>query len=180
LKLLARLTIRTNPQTKANNRQIITVPAKKGGTRSAIAKSDRALAYVDIVHSSVPADVRDNYEGPVLVIATMYYSSRRPDLTFDLLQDALQAAYKTDYGQRIRVWDGVYENDRQVSVLLIRKKLAPKNPRAEVSIYALPIANKQGDPGGPWSDLDHDAWVQSLLGDDEDAAVGTVFESLSY
>ncbi len=150
MKLLARLTIRTNPQTKANNRKIIDVPDKKGGTRSAIAKSDRALAY------------------------------GRPDLTFDLLQDALQAAYKTDYGQRIRVWNGVYENDRQVSVLLMRKKLDPENPRAEVSIYELPVANKHGDPGGPWSNLDHDAWVQSLLGAVEDAAVGIVLESLSY
>ena len=180
MKLLARLTIQSNPQTKANSRKIIDVPDKKGGTRSAIAKSDRALAYVDAVHSTVPADVRHNYEGPVLVIATLYYQSRRSDLTFDLLQDALQAAYKTDYGQRRCVWDGVYENDRQIFTLLMRKKLDPKNPRAEISIYALPIANKHGDPGGPWSDLDHDAWAESLLGAVEDAAVGIVFENLSY
>lgn len=180
MKLLARITIPTQAETKANSRKIITVKNKKGDPRTAIAKSDKALAYVKTVHRSVLAELRHNYEGPVLVIATIYYGSRRPDLTFDLLQDALQAEYKEDYGQSFRVWDGVYENDRQIFTLLTRKKIDPENPRAEVSIYALPVANKHGDPGGPWADLDHDTWAESLLGAVEDSTVGVVFESLSY
>lgn len=180
MQLLARITIPTQAETKANSRKIITLKNKKGNSRTAIAKSDKALAYVDTVRSNVSADLRHNYEGPVLVIATIYYGSRRPDLTFDLLQDALQAAYKEDYGQRFRVWDGVYENDRQVFTLLMRKKIDPKNPRAEISIYALPVANKHGDPGGPWADLDHDTWAESLLGAVEDSTVGIILERLSY
>lgn len=182
MRLLARFTVLGNPQTKANSRKVITVPGKNGTGRLAIAKSDGALAYAGAVHSQVPARLRTRHDGPILVIATLYYQSRRSDLTLDLIQDALQDFYKTEYGQRFLVWEGVFQNDRQIFNLVMRKKIDPKNPRADISVYALPVANKQGDPGGPWTDLDHDTWAAALLGaiEGEDAAVSVLFGSLSY
>jgi hypothetical protein len=163
MKLLARITIPGSPGTKANSRQIVSRQNGRGERIPAIAKSETALAYASAARFHLRNADLPRHSGPVLVIATMYYSSRRPDLTFDLVQDVLQTETKDVYGVETVIFPGAYENDRQVFALLMRKRLDPDNPRAEISIYALPTANKHGDPGGGWIETDHDTWASALV-----------------
>jgi hypothetical protein len=187
LKLLTRITIPGNPGTKANSRQIVSRQNANGERIPSIAKSDTALAYARAARFHLRDADLPRHDGPVLVIATMFYSSRRPDLTFDLVQDILQTEIKKAYGIEQVIFPGAWENDRQVFVLLMRKKLDPDNPRAEISIYALPTANKHGDPGGRWMETDHDTWAAALVASLDSARDGaspelasTSFEVLLY
>lgn len=167
LKLLACFTIPGNMQSKANSRQLVTRPGKNGPAPAFI-KSREALAYLDAVRLNVSTDALTGHTGPLLIFVTIYYQSRRSDLDISLLQDALQSEHRTIRGEKYLAWQGVYENDRQLHMIVMRKLVDPANPRAEVSIYELPTNGKSKDPTGPLFELSHEQWVAKLLGQDLD------------
>lgn len=167
MRLIARFTLYGNTPRKSNQREI----AKVNG-RTIVRKSDKAILYGRMVKWDVPHDCLLGYDGPVLLVATIYYQSRRSDLSLELPSDALQTEYvtvKSARGGKMRLkdhegndvvqWNGVYRDDRQVKAVIARKLLDPKNPRAEFSVYAL-------DDEQPWKDLDHDAWCERILASD--------------
>lgn len=61
-------------------------------------------------------------EGDVVLEATIYYASRRPDLDESLLMDVLEKA-------------GVYHNDRQIRQKNIIGEVDKHNPRVEFTVF---------------------------------------------
>lgn len=162
MQLLARLTLPGNMPRKSNNRDIIMMAGKPASK-----KSDKALAWVEAAIKAVPVEARHGHPGPLLVIATCYYSSAQSDLSAELFMDALQTKYdmvgsgrkksrRMHNGKPVVAWPGVYRDDVQIWLLFLRKKLDKKNPRVEVSIFA-------SDPPSA-SEADHDEWVRQLVG----------------
>lgn len=68
--------------------------------------------------------LEDMFTEPVVLDATIYYSSKRPDLDVSLLMDVLEKS-------------GVYKNDRQVYQINARKRFDKENPRVIVKISEL-------------------------------------------
>lgn len=119
-----KLTIFGNLLSKSNSRVFTTF-----GGRPRLLKAPKAISYVNAAILQVKSELRlatgfETYEGPVRMVATIWYSSRRPDLDVSLLQDVLEKA-------------GVYKNDRQVHEIVATKKLDKENPRVEVEIIPL-------------------------------------------
>lgn len=182
MKSIAHFTIPGNSPRKSNSREIVTLNG-----RPASIKSAKARDYVDAVHFYVPEEARLSHDGPILVIVTMFYASRRSDLSTELVQDALQIEYAKDkkgkriifHGQPLVTFEGVYKDDRQIFAILSRKQIDPDNPRAEITVYAL-------DSEEPWAHLDHDAWARTLAGALETARQASplpaaiAFEELLY
>lgn len=158
MELLARVTIPGNSPRKSNSRQIATLRG-----HPALIKSEEALAFVDVIKQYVPQEALLGHDGPMLVTATMFYQSRRSDLSLELVQDGLQTEYAKIKGKRIKyngkylvAWSGIYTDDRHIWVMLPRKQIDKDNPRVELTVYALPCEE-------PWRHLDHDAWSAALI-----------------
>ena len=121
LTVLTRLSlvIQGDLASKANSRKLVTF---KGKPR--FIKSDKARDWERSALLQIPLDHRIGMTGPIIMTATIYYASRRPDLDPSLLMDVLEHA-------------GVYKNDRQIIEQHLIKKLDPVNPRVELLLEEL-------------------------------------------
>lgn len=126
------LTIKGEPASKANQRQLV-----KFGNRPALIKSRKALSYETIARVQIPASAMLMLSTPVRFTATIYYASERPDLDESVLMDVLQAKFKGRGKSRRCLRVGVYENDRLVREKHIFHRIDKANPRAEILIETL-------------------------------------------
>ena len=110
-------TVQGSLVSKANSRRV---------TRTGmVIKSQKALDFTE----SAIYQLRSLYkkapiESPVGLELTIFYDSRRPDLSPELFFDCLEKA-------------GVLKNDRQIFEYFCRKELDKDNPRVEFSVYEL-------------------------------------------
>ncbi len=111
------------PASKANSRRIVRI-----GGRMASIKSKKALSYSDVFRAQCPAV--EPLEGPVRVILTIHYASRRPDLDESLILDLLQGV--------------AYANDRQVREKHVYWGLDPDRPRCSIRVEADPALDRSG------------------------------------
>jgi hypothetical protein len=110
-------TVKGEPASKANSRQIVII---KG--RPAVIKSKKARDYVKNFQQQCPnlGERIIPKSQDVLVRITIYYASRRPDLDESVILDAMQGL--------------IYENDRSVKEKHIFWALDKENPRAEIEV----------------------------------------------
>lgn len=137
------LTIRGEPASKANSREIVTFRRRdpeSGELRASprVRKSDKALAFERSALLQIPSECRRRLTGPVRVTIRIFYASERPDLDESVLLDVLQDRYRTlkTKGRTARelVCAGVYRNDRQVREKHVYHGIDRANPRAEIVI----------------------------------------------
>ena len=140
-----RFTIRGEAASKANSRRAVMLPAKGGGKRSALIKSEKALSYEKFAGIQIPADCQVMFDVPVRAIMKIYYCTERPDLDESLILDILQAQYKKHpkTGEKMMVRRGVYVNDRLVREKFIFHGIDKHNPRTEIIIEPIETAVQQ-------------------------------------
>jgi len=113
-----RITIPMEPVSKENSRRVF--KDKKGNP--ILAKSAKALAFAnDCARILGPKTIHPLLEGDLVMVATLYYASQRPDLDHSLIMDVLQKV--------------VYSNDRQVREYHVQHAIDKRNPRCEILIY---------------------------------------------
>ena len=112
-----RIVIPNQPCSKANSRRLVTF-----GKRPALIKSKPALEY-ERTAKKLLKPIKPLLEGDLIMTATLYYASRRPDLDESIVMDVLQGI--------------VYKNDRQIKIKHIYHALDKDNPRAEVLIETI-------------------------------------------
>lgn len=109
---------------KSNMRRI--VRRGKGGPPMVI-KSKEALAYFDTVTEIVTDEQKlklGSLDKPLLIVANVYYKSRRPDLSIELLLDALEKAE-------------VIKNDRYVREQFVGAYVDAERPRTELWLFEI-------------------------------------------
>lgn len=109
------LTIFGEPASKSNSRRMV-----RFGDMSRLIKSAKALSYSDAFKQQVAKLDYEPFVDDVVVIMTIYYASRRPDLDESLILDLLQGV--------------TYLNDRQVKEKHIYWGLDKENPRCEIMV----------------------------------------------
>jgi hypothetical protein len=109
------LTIFGEPASKSNSRRMV-----RFGAMSRLIKSAKALSYSDAFKQQVAKLDYEPFVDDVVVIMTIYYASRRPDLDESLILDLLQGV--------------TYLNDRQVKEKHIYWGLDKENPRCEIMV----------------------------------------------
>jgi hypothetical protein len=109
------LTIFGEPASKSNSRRMV-----RFGSMSRLIKSAKALSYSDAFKQQVAKLDYEPFVDDVVVIMTIYYASRRPDLDESLILDLLQGV--------------TYLNDRQVKEKHIYWGLDKENPRCEIMV----------------------------------------------
>jgi hypothetical protein len=109
------LTIFGEPASKSNSRRVV-----RFGAMSRLIKSAKALSYSDAFKQQVAKLDYEPFVDDVVVIMTIYYASRRPDLDESLILDLLQGV--------------TYLNDRQVKEKHIYWGLDKENPRCEIMV----------------------------------------------
>ena len=107
-------TVQGEPASKANSRQLVTI---KG--RPAFIKSAKARRYVIDFQKQCPK-LNQMLEGDLSIEIHIWYSSRRPDLSADLIFDAMQGM--------------IYKNDRALKEMHLFWHLDRKNPRSEITV----------------------------------------------
>lgn len=126
------------PASKANQRKLVTI-----NDRPAIIKSRKARDYVKLALMQIPMAARLRLKGPVEVEMRIYYASERPDLDESVVLDVLQDQWSRVGEVRVLSQAGVYRNDRQVRVKIVRHGIDKVNPRCEVWVRAL--QDQQGE-----------------------------------
>lgn len=120
-ELVCKFTIPGKLPRKSNSRMFV---GTKGKPR--LIKSKEALKYIENLTEAVPEEYRDLEIGSItediLVVANVYYPTRRSDLSTELLLDGLEKV-------------GVIKNDRYVREKIESGLIDPDNPRVEVQIY---------------------------------------------
>lgn len=110
-----------NLASKSNTRRLVTY-----GGRPHFIKSERAITceqqFLPQLHKIIGKKLP--LEGDVVLEATIFYDSNRPDLDESLFMDLLEKA-------------GAYKNDRQIKEKHIFRGLDRKNPRVEFLVYPL-------------------------------------------
>lgn len=131
---MIQFTIFGEAASKANSRKIVTI----GGRPSSI-KSAKARNYESDALKQIPPAARQRIEGPVRITMRIYYASERPDLDESLVLDILQDRFAKDKttGQRVRIQDGVYRNDRQVREKHVYRAIDRVTPRVDIVVEPL-------------------------------------------
>jgi len=115
-------TVYAEPAAKSNQRRVIRLGGKRGGAIRVI-KSAKALKYVETLKEYAPK-VNDLMEGDLAVEVKTWYSSRRPDLSIELILDAMQGI--------------IYKNDRQVKEHhAYWMGVDKENPRSEITVWTI-------------------------------------------
>jgi len=116
------ITIAGQPPRKSNSRRI--VKSRRTG-RPMLIKSKEALAWVASAKMQIPADIRGLQAGsagrPLCISFWVRYTSRRPDLSVELILDTLQDA-------------GVISDDRYVFEVHAYKAIDRANPGVDIII----------------------------------------------
>jgi len=116
-------TVYAEPAAKSNQRRVVRIKGKKGGIR--VIKSAKALAYVDTLRDYAPKP-KELMLGDLAVEVKTWYASRRPDLSIELILDAMQGV--------------LYKNDRQVKEHHAYWMGVDKdNPRSEITVWTIEI-----------------------------------------
>lgn len=111
---MIRLWIEGQPPRKSNSRRVVRIHGgKKSDKGIRVIKSDNALQWVDAAIMLCPPSLRylgmGDAKHPLEIWFTVYYSSKRPDLSIELILDALQEM-------------GVISDDRHVYEYHARKQ----------------------------------------------------------
>ena len=116
-------TLYGEPASKSNQRRLVYANGKPR-----FIKSKKALSYVKAVQLQANALRLPMFEKGVDLSITLhiYYASRRPDLDESVVLDALQEI--------------VYHNDRQIKEKHVFWGLDKVEPRSEISIREIPMA----------------------------------------
>lgn len=119
---MIRLWIDGQPPRKSNQRRIV---YNRGTPRSI--KSQNALDWTKSALAQVPADARQSLgslDDPLHVEMDIWYKSRRPDLSGELVLDMLQKA-------------GVIADDRYVYSLFLYKHFDKRQPGVDIRIQSM-------------------------------------------
>lgn len=147
---MIRLTILGEPASKANSREIVMI-GRGENRRPMVRKSDKALAYETDALRQIPPAARQRLEGPLRMTLRIFYASERPDLDESLILDVLQDRWgkmpdpNKALGMappRVLVQAGVYRNDRQVRERHVFHAIDKRNPRAEIVVEPIPVAQE--------------------------------------
>ncbi len=122
------LTIKGEPASKANSRQLV-----RFGNRPAIIKSQKARDYERDALLQIPTSKRAMLEGRLKITIHVYYRTNRPDLDESVILDVLQARYK----KGVLLREGVYENDRAIREKHIFHHIDKHDPRAEILVETI-------------------------------------------
>ncbi len=124
-ELLAEFTVLGQPPRKSNQRMVVS--RGKGGPPMVI-KSEKARTYVGHFVLSVPGEYRDMVHGSLeedlRLDIIVWYTSRRPDLSIELIKDCIEAA-------------GVIKNDRYVREEHLYGFVDKENPRTTIRLYRI-------------------------------------------
>lgn len=124
-----KFTIRGQPYSKANSRQLVLIRGRPSSIKSA-----QARAFERDARLQIPASARVRLEGEVAVTLHIYYASERPDLDESIVLDVLQDQTARVGEKRVVTAAGVYRNDRQVREKHIYHGVDRSNPRVEVEV----------------------------------------------
>ena len=120
-EVIADFVILGEPAAKSNQRRLVKV-----GGQYRIIKSAKALRYVrDFKVQCTKLDPL--VEDDVSVWVDVWYATRRPDLSIELILDVLQGL--------------VIKNDRQVKEFHARHHLSKDKPRAHIKVMRLDASN---------------------------------------
>jgi Holliday junction resolvase RusA-like endonuclease len=116
------LWIEGQPPRKSNSRRIVVNRQTK---KPMLIKSREALNWVKAAIDQVAPELRELRMGsadkPLAIVFIVYYKTRRPDLSVELIMDMLQEA-------------GVISDDRYVYETHAYKNFDPENPGVEIYV----------------------------------------------
>jgi len=115
-------TIRGEPASKANSRQLVTLRKKGEEPRPASIKSKKARAYEHNAQYQIPR-LPILMIGPLRATIRIWYTSELPDLDESIILDVMQGR--------------IFRNDRQVREKHVFHGIDRSNPRAHVTIEAM-------------------------------------------
>lgn len=124
-KLLLELDIDGQPARKSNSRRLVT---NRKTNKPMFIKSEAALEYEGHFFKQVPGSAKrglGSLDEPLAMFVVVYYQSRRPDLSVELIMDLLE---KTE----------VVANDRYIYETRAWKFFDKDHPRIRLRLYALP------------------------------------------
>ncbi len=116
---------------KSNSRKIVII-----GGRPAVIKSAKARAYCADFMRQVGRRLNPIFTCDVVLKASVYYASQRPDLDIALLMDCLQ------FGSEKHPMANIISNDRQVKELHVFHGIDKVKPRVEFEIYPRKVISK--------------------------------------
>lgn len=109
--------IHGNLASKSNSRQLVW-----SGGKPRFIKSPQAFRFIDDFKEQQEL-LKPLFQDDVMLIATVFYSSRRPDLDDTLFCDCLQGA--------------VIANDRQIRAKVLSAQIDSLDPRVEFTVRLL-------------------------------------------
>jgi Holliday junction resolvase RusA-like endonuclease len=113
---------------KSNQRQLVRAGRGKNA-RPMIIKSKEAREYIKKFRDSVPEEFHDielgDLDTDLRLDVIVWYRDRRPDLSIELLKDAIEDA-------------GVIKNDRYIREEHIYGFVDKENPRVKIRLYFVP------------------------------------------
>ena len=121
---MIRFWIDGQPPRKSNSRKIVR-NARTG--KPMVIKSAKARAWVEGALIQIPQEARLNLgslDHPVGILFHVYYKTRRPDLSVELILDTIEKA-------------GVIANDRYVYEYHAFKEFSKDRPGVQVTVYGL-------------------------------------------
>lgn len=124
--LLAEITIMGQPPRKSNQRQLVR-RGRGSKARPMIIKSKEARQYVEDFQKQILGKEQQQYgslEENLRVDIIVWYTSRRPDLSVELILDCLEKAR-------------VIKNDRYVREVRSYGFVDKKNPRIKVRLFRI-------------------------------------------
>ena len=124
-KLLLELDIDGQPARKSNSRRIVT---NRKTNKPMLIKSEAALNYGELFLHQVPDDAKlklGSLGDPLAMFVIIYYQSRRPDLSVELIMDLLQKSE-------------VVRDDRYIYETRAWKFFDKDHPRIRLRLYTLP------------------------------------------
>ena len=124
---------------KANSRQLVMLDDKPASIKSKPARAFEAGALLQI-----PIECRVQLTCDVAVTLKIYYPNKRSDLDESVVLDVMQNRYKRKFGETFCIQRGVYENDRQVKEKHVFWYLDRENPRVEVLVRPMVVAEQAG------------------------------------
>lgn len=125
--LLAEIAIEGQPPRKSNQRRLVRRGRGKNA-RPMFIKSKEALQYIEDFALQVPSKYRNKEHGSLdenlRVDIAVWYTSRRPDLSVELILDCLEATK-------------VIKNDRYIREVHTYGFVDKKNPRIKLRLFRI-------------------------------------------